>query len=76
MKNDNLPHGLAGVVRKVWGNFIDEKDYQHYFVDRLVKDNGFVRRENRHIDQAMAMDVGMPKTTISRSGCTTLLFMV
>ena len=29
-------------VKKVWGNFIDEKDYQHYFVDRLVKDNGFV----------------------------------
>lgn len=46
-------------VKKVWGNFIDEKDYQHYFVDRLVKDNGFVRRENKHIDQAMAMDVGM-----------------
>ena len=46
-------------VKKVWGNFIDEKDYQHYFVDRLVKDNGFVRRENKHIDQATAMDVGM-----------------
>ena len=59
MKNDNQPHDLVGGVRKVWGSFIDEKDYQHYFVDRLVKDNGFVRRENRHVDQATAMDVGM-----------------
>ena len=50
---------MTSGIRKVWGNFIDEKDYQHYFVDRLVKDNGFVRRENKHIDQATAMDVGM-----------------
>ena len=50
---------MTNGIRKVWGNFIDEKDYQHFFVDRLVEDNGFVRRENKHIDQATAMDAGM-----------------
>jgi len=50
---------MTNGIRKVWGNFIDEKDYQHFFVDRLVEDNGFVRRENKHVDQATAMDVGM-----------------
>lgn len=46
-------------VKEIIESFIDEKDFQHYFVERLVEDNGYVKRSPRKYDAGRAMDPEM-----------------
>ena len=33
-----------------------EKDYQHYFMERLVQDNGYLIRDAKNFDRLYALD--------------------
>lgn len=36
--------------------FLSEKDYQHYIIDYLARENGYIKRTNGDIDRLFALD--------------------
>ena len=37
-------------------NILSEKEYQHFIMDRLVQDNGYIVRKATNYDRFFAMD--------------------
>ncbi len=54
---DNQAKRMAAYARHLLhGSILSEKEYQHYIMERLSEDNGYVIRKAAHFDRHFAMD--------------------
>lgn len=56
MKEDQVKRVSAYAERIMHGSILSEKEYQHFIMERLEKDNGYIIRKATSYDRLFAVD--------------------